>query len=203
MNIRITKGSPLLATEGGHYRFHDLGPDAPHSKGSGPHISPERQKQIDALESGEYSGKGSKGTGEARPIKEVEIVDHTGKPIGELDEIDLKNGIFYEDKAAKGLDIINPKTVLPAQTHQQLTNKQILGKTRKRIKNIAEATATRATKNGTPEVPSLEQIKDIRKFIFRLDGDTPELRQAVKNSLEQLRKEFPDYTFDALFGGKK
>lgn len=64
MNIRITKGSPLLATEGGHYRFHDLGPDAPHSKGPGPHISPERQKQIDALESGEYTGKGGKGSGE-------------------------------------------------------------------------------------------------------------------------------------------
>ncbi|BFH60404.1 CdiA family toxin C-terminal domain-containing protein [Paenibacillus azoreducens] len=63
MNIRITKRSPLLATEGGHYRFHDLGPDAPHSKGSGSHISPERQKQIDALEPGEYTGKSSTGTG--------------------------------------------------------------------------------------------------------------------------------------------
>lgn len=52
-------------------------------------------------------------------------------------------------------------------------------------------------------MPLLDQIKDIRKFIFRLDGDTPELRQAVENSLEQLRKEFPGYTFDALFGGEK
>ncbi|BFH60401.1 hypothetical protein PAJ34TS1_09930 [Paenibacillus azoreducens] len=64
MNIHITKRSLISATAGDHYRFHDLGPDAPHSKGSGPHISPERQKQIDALESGEYSGKGGKGTGE-------------------------------------------------------------------------------------------------------------------------------------------
>ncbi|WP_230202486.1 hypothetical protein [Paenibacillus ihumii] len=142
-------------------------------------------------------------TPKAGPIKEVEIVDHTGKPIGELDEIDLKNGIFYEDKAAKGLDIINPKTGLPAQTPQQFTDKQILDKTRKRINNIAEATATRATKNGIPDVPSLDQIKGIRKFVFRLDGDTPELRQAVENSLEQLRKEFPDYTFEVWFGGEK
>ncbi|MGG2994970.1 peptidoglycan-binding protein [Paenibacillus macerans] len=145
----------------------------------------------------------AEGTVKAGPIKEVEIVDHTGKPIGELDEIDLKNGIFYEDKAAKGLNVINPKTGLPAQTPQQFTDKQILDKTRKRINNIAKATATRATKNGTSNIPSLDQIKGIRKFIFRLDGDTPELRQAVENSLEQLRKEFPDYTFDALFGGKK
>jgi hypothetical protein len=115
----------------------------------------------------------------------------------------LDNGIFYEDKAAKGLDIINPKTGLPAQTPQQFTDKQILGKTRKRIENIAEATATRATKNGDPNIPTLDQIKDIRTFIFRLDGDTPELRQAAENSLRQLKKEFPDYTFDVLFGGKK
>lgn len=143
------------------------------------------------------------GTGKLEPIKEVEIVDHTGKPIGELDEIDLKNGIFYEDKAAKGLDVINPRTGLPTQTPQQFTDKQILGKTRKRIKNIAEATATRATKNGTPTVPSLDEIKGIRKFVFRLDGDTPELRRAAENSLEQLRKEFPDYSFEVLFGGEK
>ncbi|MGG1615269.1 EndoU domain-containing protein, partial [Paenibacillus sp. NRS-1781] len=63
MNIRITKRSPILATAGGHYKFHDLGPDVPHSK-AGAKVSPERQKQIDALESGEYSGKDNKGTGE-------------------------------------------------------------------------------------------------------------------------------------------
>ncbi|MCC3382259.1 contractile injection system protein, VgrG/Pvc8 family [Paenibacillus farraposensis] len=66
MNIRITKRSPILATDRGHYRFHDPGPDVPHSKGSSAKISPERQKQIDALESGEYSGKSTKGTGKAK-----------------------------------------------------------------------------------------------------------------------------------------
>ncbi|WP_342415074.1 deaminase domain-containing protein [Paenibacillus sp. FSL R10-2782] len=65
MNIRITKRSPILATAGGHYKFHDLGPDVPRSKADAK-ISPERQKQIDALESGEYSGKSTKGTGENR-----------------------------------------------------------------------------------------------------------------------------------------
>ncbi|SEJ60022.1 Phage late control gene D protein (GPD) [Paenibacillus polymyxa] len=63
MNIRLTKRSPIFATAGGHYRFHDPGPDIPHSKGSGAKISLERQKQIDALESGEYTGKSTKGTG--------------------------------------------------------------------------------------------------------------------------------------------
>ncbi|MEK4114625.1 WXG100 family type VII secretion target [Paenibacillus sp. FSL W8-0919] len=155
-------------------------------------------------DSGDRDGEksGNEGTGNVKPVKEVEIVDKNGRPIGELDEIDLKNGVFYEDKTAKGLNIVNPKTGLPAQTPQQFADKQILDKTRKRIVNLEEAIATRPTKNGTPDVPSLDQIQNIRKFVFRLDGDTPELRQAVENSLNQLRKEFPDHTFEAIFGGK-
>ncbi|SEM24337.1 WXG100 family type VII secretion target [Paenibacillus sp. cl141a] len=152
--------------------------------------------------SGDGRKSGDEGAGNVKQVKEVEIVDKNGRPIGELDEIDLKNGVFYEDKTAKGLNIVNPKTGLPAQTPQQFADKQILDKTRKRIVNLEEAIATRPTKNGTPDVPSLDQIQNIRKFVFRLDGDTPELRQAVENSLNQLRKEFPDHTFEAIFGGK-
>ncbi|MBX4150611.1 hypothetical protein [Paenibacillus lautus] len=59
----------------------------------------------------------------------------------------MNNGIFYEDNAAKGL-----------------------GKPTRRIENIAEAAATRANKNGDPNIPTQDQIKDIRTFIFRLDG---------------------------------
>ncbi|MGG1619696.1 CdiA family toxin C-terminal domain-containing protein, partial [Paenibacillus sp. NRS-1781] len=76
MNIRITKRSPILATDRGHYKFHDPGPDVPHSKGSGAKISPERQKQIDALESGEYSGKGNKGTGKNVFSYTADFEDH-------------------------------------------------------------------------------------------------------------------------------
>lgn len=65
MNIRITKRSPIFATAGDHYNFHDLGSDAPRSK-AGAKISPGRQKQIDALKSGEYTGKGSNGTGKPK-----------------------------------------------------------------------------------------------------------------------------------------
>jgi hypothetical protein len=134
---------------------------------------------------------------------EVEIVDHRGNPLGEFDEIDLENRIFYEDKSAKGLDRLNPRTGQPAQTPQEFTDKQLLGKTRTRIHNLMEnAAATRPTPNGSPEVPDLEEIKSIRDFVFRLDGDTPELRSAAENSLNQLRAEFPDYTFNILFGGK-
>lgn len=75
-------------------------------------------------------------------------------------------------------------------------------KTRNQINALENATSTRATKNGSSEIPSLEDIKEIRQFVFRLDGNTPELKQAVENSLNKLRQEFPDYKFSAIFGGK-
>lgn len=137
-----------------------------------------------------------------KTYNEVEIVDHQGNPIGEFDEIDLEKGIFYEDKTAKGLDRVNPRTGQPAQTPQQFADKQILGKTRTRIQNLAQAASTRPTAHGSAEVPNLQEIKSIRNFTFRLDGDTPELRSAVENSLNKLRTEYPDYTFNVLFGGK-
>jgi hypothetical protein len=115
----------------------------------------------------------------------------------------LEKGVFYEDKTAKGLDRINPRTGKPTQTPQQFTDKQILEKTRTRIRNLMEhAAATRPTVSGSSEVPDLDKIKSIRDFVFRLDGDTPELRSAAENSLHKLREEFPDYTFTIMYGGK-
>ncbi|WP_226003472.1 hypothetical protein [Paenibacillus sp. BJ-4] len=39
----------------------------------------------------------------------------------------------------------------------------------KKIEN--NAFSTRATKNGSSDTPHLDSIKDIREFVFRLDGD--------------------------------
>lgn len=171
-------------------RPHGPQPKPPHTRGEGP--EPEPNKPND-------------GTGPVPPRKsyrEVEIVDKTGKPVGEFDEIDLERKIFYEDKTAKGLDRVNPRTGRPTQTPQQFTDKQLYEKTRNRIENLKEAAATRATASGSKEVPSLDEIRSIREFTFRLDGDTPELRAAAENSLNRLRQEYPDYTFNILFGGK-
>lgn len=100
MNIRITKRSPIFATAGDHYRLHDPGPDVPHSKGSGAKISPERQKQIDALESGEYTGKSTKGTGEVPKFKLTEpSLPKGGKPKGNYGEGD-SHGIKKQNETA-------------------------------------------------------------------------------------------------------
>lgn len=134
-------------------------------------------------------------------FREVEIVNAQGNPIGEFDEIDLKNKVFYEEKSATGLNRVNPRTGLPAQTPQEFSDKQIYQKTKNRIENLKNvADSTRATKNGSQIVPTLDKIKNINKFVFRLEGDTPQLRNAVNNSLNKLRTDYPSYKFDANFG---
>nr|WP_154888379.1 WXG100 family type VII secretion target [Paenibacillus xylanexedens] len=158
------------------------------------------------VEAGEV-GKGStiKGKGDVSGIKsakEVEIINKRGESLGEFDEIDLKKGIFYEDKSAQGLNKVNPKTGLPAQTPQEFADKQILTKTRNRIFALENATSTRTTVNGSQEIPALQDIKGIKEFVFRLDGNTPKLRQAVNKSINKLKEEFPDYKFSATFGGE-
>lgn len=133
---------------------------------------------------------------------EVEIINTEGKPIGEIDEIDMEKEIFYEDKQAKGLNIINPSTGLPAQTAQQWADKQILVKTRNRIQALRDGTATRVTKNGSKIIPKIESIRNFKEFVFRLDGDSLELKQATENAVNLLAQEFPGYKFSATFGRK-
>ncbi len=141
-----------------------------------------------------------KNKGNSIKLREIEITNELGGTLGEFDEIDLKNGIFYEDKSAKGLDIVHPRTGLPTQTPQQFADKQIYNKTKTRINNLAEAVGTREAKTNSLEVPTIDELKSIKEFKFRLDGNTPELKNAVENSLNKLRLEFPEYKFSAEFG---
>ncbi|GLX69386.1 hypothetical protein MU1_37310 [Paenibacillus glycanilyticus] len=135
--------------------------------------------------------------------KGVELYDGRNGALGEFDGIDVENGIFYEAKSAEGLNRIHPKTGRPQQTPQQFTDKQLYQKTKTRINNLLEkAVGTRTTPDGTSDIPTLDDIKNIRRFEFQLDGDTPELRAAAENSLNRLRQEFPDYTFKIRFGVK-
>ncbi|WP_418027062.1 phage baseplate assembly protein V [Paenibacillus sp. JJ1722] len=146
----------------------------------------------------------SEGTGKDNPriphSKEVEIADKAGNPLGEFDEIDLVNKVFHEDKSAEGLSVINPKTGKPFQTAEKWANKQLYAKTKERILNLQKVDHTRPTKNGSSEIPTLDEIKDVRSFNFRMNADTPELRAAVQKTIEKLKEEFPDYNFTAEFG---
>jgi hypothetical protein len=39
--------------------------------------------------------------------------------------------------------------------------------------------------------------------VFRIDADTPELRKAVQQELDNLKSTYPNYNFSAIYGGKK
>lgn len=110
------------------------------------------------------------------------------------------NKVFHEDKSAEGLSVINPKTGKPFQTAEKWANKQLYAKTKERILNLQKVDHTRPTKNGSSEIPTLDEIKDVRSFNFRMNADTPELRAAVQKTIEKLKEEFPDYNFTAEFG---
>ncbi len=132
-------------------------------------------------------------------FREVEIVDKKGRSVGEFDRIE--SGLFVEEKSARGLSTLHPKTGKPVQTAGQWARKQIFEKTVTRIKNLKnEATSTRATKNGSIEISSLQEIKSFRKLEFRIEGDTPALRKAVSKELQELSQKYPDWKFTAEFG---
>ena len=140
---------------------------------------------------------------QSKIIREVEIIDNRGSPLGELDGIDLNNkNLLLRIKRASNFNAINPHTGKPQQTEEQWANKQIYVKTSNRIRALQNASATRGTSGGSKNVPSLSQINSIKHFRFRLEGDSTQLRQATQNAISKLQKDFPQYKFDAVYGAK-
>lgn len=146
------------------------------------------------------AGKDEKVDKYNRNYEGVEIVDETGKPIGEFDAIDTENQAFIEDKSAEGLKKIDPKTGLPYQTPEEWATKQILNKTNVRIANLEKAAKTRPTKAGSSDVPDLDEIKDYRKLHFVIDNDDPKLQKAVNETIDKLKAQHPDWDFSVEFG---
>ncbi|SCY39527.1 hypothetical protein [Butyrivibrio sp. INlla14] len=133
----------------------------------------------------------------ANPSSYKEVNVH-GKINTELDEVDLKNGIIYEDKSAGKLYMENPDF---PQTEQQWAYKQIYKKGSNRIKAISQPEYWLSIV-GSEDCPSVESLKSIKKYVFRIDADTPALREEVEKCLNMLRKEYPEYSFDVIYGGK-
>ena len=87
------------------------------------------------------------------------------------------------------------------QTELQWAQKQIYHKTVNRIDIIQSATSTRSTTNGSQNVPSVSDIQSINNYVFRINADTPALRTAVQNRIDQLKIKYPSNNFSAQFGG--
>lgn len=83
----------------------------------------------------------------------------------------------------------------------QWAEKHIFNKTVVRIENLKNvAVGTRATKGGSQTIPLLSDIKDFKSLHFKLDGNSPELINAVRQQLTNLKNKYPDWTFTVEFG---
>lgn len=90
--------------------------------------------------------------------------------------------MIYEDKNARGLYIENPDV---PQTETQWANKQILKKGENRIKALSQNEFS-VYIDGEEYSFLSSELKDVRSYVFRINADTPELRIAVEDCLEQL-----------------
>ena len=133
-------------------------------------------------------------------FREVRLIHATHGVSGEFDGINMKEGLFIEDKSAEGLNIINPRTGLKEQTAEKWAKKAIFKKTAKRIDSLAGASATLPSESGTPTVPAINQIRGFRRLHFRIEADTPEVRKAVDTEIRNLSKQYPDWDFTAQYG---
>ncbi|ADO75136.1 uncharacterized protein STAUR_7380 [Stigmatella aurantiaca DW4/3-1] len=89
-----------------------------------------------------------------RFFRRVELADGNGKPVGEFDGINLTGKKFIEYKAARHISKLNPRTGKPQQTPVDWADKQLFGKTKKRISALLDPTTqTRAQSSGSQNVP--------------------------------------------------
>ncbi|PAD30145.1 hypothetical protein [Paenibacillus sp. 7523-1] len=88
------------------------------------------------------------------------------------------------------------------QTEEQWAPKQIFKKGSNRI-IVLQQTEVKLSSSISQDVPLFEDITNIRNYVFRIDADTPKLRLAVQNELNNLKTKYPDYNFSAEFGGKE
>ncbi|MGG5310024.1 transposase [Enterococcus sp. DIV1304_2] len=139
---------------------------------------------------------------ESGKIEEVgnpkEINIH-GKLNTELDEIDLINKVIYEDKSASKLYMEKPDF---PQTEKQWAYKHIFKKGSNRLDALNQ---TEISISGIDSslVSSMDEIKNIKDYTFRIDTDTPALREAVQEQINNLKTKYPDYNFNVTYGGEK
>ena len=128
--------------------------------------------------------------------KEVNV---HGKINTELDEVDLINRIIYEDKNASKLYMDNPDF---PQTEQQWAEKQIFNRGKNRIEALQQKDLVRLSSQASNGLPSVEELRNIKNYIFRIDVDNPKLRNAVQSQLDRLADLYPDFRFSAIYGGE-
>ena len=130
----------------------------------------------------------------------VYMAGQRGEAIGEFDGINMAEELFIEDKSARGLAKVNPKTGLTYQTPVDWARKHVFDKTVTRIEALRTARYTYPTPGGPTAVPDIEQIRGFHRLHFRIDADTPQVRAAVEKEVQDLKKQYPAWDFTAQYG---
>ena len=113
-------------------------------------------------------------------VNNPQNVNIHGNINSELDEVDMINKIIYEDKNASKLYMDNPDF---PQTELQWAEKQIFNKGKNRIEALQQD-EFRLSSKVSSDLPSAEELREIHNYIFRIDADTPELRNAIQIQLD-------------------
>src|SRR5262249_11418958 len=103
-----------------------------------------------------------------RTYRNVELIDSRANPIGEFDKVE--NGLFVEYKKGTGLDVIPPGRTTPEQTPAQWAERDIFDRTSRRIESLQTAVGTRPRKDGTPTVPTIDEIRGVTSLEFRIES---------------------------------
>lgn len=137
-------------------------------------------------------------------VKNIDIRDAiTKQDLTELDDVDFINKVIYEDKNATRLYMPNPDV---PQTESAWAETQIWKKGKKRLDALSmksnEIFAFFTNEEGNVEKCNylVRETQAIEVYVFRINADTPELRIAVENVLERLRRDYPKYKFSAIYG---
>lgn len=122
---------------------------------------------------------------------------------GNIDGIDNLDTMI-EEKGAKGLlDPLNLNADgSKKNTEANWAAKNIYKKEKNRIEAIQAATSTFKGVGyvGPDALPTVGQIKALKKVVFEIEGDWPELESAVNAQILQLQKDCPpEYSFKAIF----
>ncbi len=135
-------------------------------------------------------------------VKNIDIRDSiTKRNLTELDNIDFINKVIYEDKDASRLYMENPNV---PQTEAEWVNKHIFEKGSNRFEALSKGDINAYFGEGVQKGEQcnlfVDELKSIKKYVFRISVDKPTLRLEVEKKLEQLRDLYPQYDISAVYG---
>jgi RHS repeat-associated protein len=123
-------------------------------------------------------------------------------------DIDPKTGgfIVVEEKNAAGL--ANPKN---RQTEAQWAKRHVFDEIKARLdlitRTVNPADQTfKSTGKAVPYVgpdtpPNIKEIRNIKHYVIEIKTGTPKLRTAVDAEINNLKRTFPGYQFEAVYSG--